>query len=313
MKAVAGDLPHDESGWGFEVKWDGYRAIVFVDASARPPLRVQSSNGIDLTARWPELAAITADLNADSAVLDGEVAVFEEGGRTSFGRLARGDGAATFVAFDVLEVNGTDTTGLPLVQRRRLLEQLLESSAYVLVSPLHEDGRALAAATAAAGMEGIVAKRLDSRYVAGKRSPAWRKIKHRRRQEFVVVGWQESDRARASTFASLILAVSERAGYDAASAASADATELRYCGSVGTGFDAATLAALRRRLDALAVDVAPLVAVPPKSAVTRPHWVRPELVAEVEFAEWTDDAIIRHASYLGLRDDKAVREVVRET
>ena len=334
MKAVPGDLPHDESGWGFEVKWDGYRAIVFVDAAARPPLRVQSSNGLDLTARWPELAAITGEVNAGSAVLDGEVVVFEDGGRTSFGRLARGDGAATFVAFDVLEVNGTDTTGLPLVQRRRLLEQLLESSACVVVSPLHDDGHALAAATAAAGMEGIVAKRLDSRYVAGKRSPAWRKIKHRRRQEFVVVGWQESDRARSSTFASLILAVNEPAASDVAdavgpvgevgpvdevdpvgstAATSAGATNLRYCGSVGTGFDAVTLATLRRRLDALAVAVAPLVTLPAKAAVTRPHWVRPELVAEVEFAEWTDDAIIRHASYLGLRDDKAVHEVVRET
>ena len=322
MKAVPGDLPHDESGWGFEVKWDGYRAIVFVDAAARPPLRVQSSNGLDLTARWPELAAIAGEVNAGSAVLDGEVVVFEDGGRTSFGRLARGDGAATFVAFDVLEVNGTDTTGLPLVQRRRLLEQLLESSACVVVSPLHDDGHALAAATAAAGMEGIVAKRLDSRYVAGKRSPAWRKIKHRRRQEFVVVGWQESDRARSSTFASLILAVNEPAASDVAdavgpvgstAATSAGATNLRYCGSVGTGFDAVTLATLRRRLDALAVAVAPLVTLPAKAAVTRPHWVRPELVAEVEFAEWTDDAIIRHASYLGLRDDKAVHEVVRET
>jgi bifunctional non-homologous end joining protein LigD len=312
MKAVSGELPHDPEGWGFEVKWDGYRVIAFVEPSGQPRVKLQSSNGLDLTARWPELAVIADDVNAASVVLDGEVVVFEADGRTSFGRLARGEGTATFVAFDVLAVNGTDTTALPLSDRRRLLTQLLETSPHVLVSPLHDDGAALAEATRAAGMEGIVAKRLDSRYQPGRRSPSWRKIKHRRRQEFVVVGWQESDRGRSSTFASLILAVNERPAGASSTSASSTGTTLRYCGSVGTGFDETALVALRARLDALAVDRAPLVALPPKAAVTRPHWVRPELVAEVEFAEWTDDGIVRHASYLGLRDDKSVHDVVRE-
>jgi bifunctional non-homologous end joining protein LigD len=305
MKAVPGELPSDLTGWGFEVKWDGYRAILFVEPAGRPRVRVQSSNGLDLTARWPELDVVADEVHAESVILDGEAVVFEAGGRTDFGRLARGDGPVTFVAFDLLALNDNDTSELTLTQRRRLLEQVLDGSTHVVVSPLHDDGHALADATAAAGMEGIVAKRLDSRYQPGRRSPSWRKIKHRRRQEFVVVGWQESDRARSSTFASLILAVNEPT--------EAPRPGLRFCGSVGTGFDQATLLALRTQLDRLHVEQAPLLAPPPRGAVTRPHWVQPELVAEVEFAEWTDDDIIRHASFLGLREDKGVRDVVRET
>jgi bifunctional non-homologous end joining protein LigD len=304
MKAVPGALPPDPSGWGFEVKWDGYRAILFVEPAGLPRVRVQSSNGLDLTGRWPELAVVADEVHAASVVLDGEAVVFDAGGRTAFGRLARGDGPVTFVAFDILALNGTDITEFPFAQRRRLLEQVLEGASHVLVSPLHDDGAALADATAASGMEGIVAKRLDSRYLPGRRTSSWRKIKHRMRQEFVVVGWQESEK-RSTTFASLILAVNERPGNDE--------PRLRFCGSVGSGFDDATLRALSRRLRAIEIDTPPVVAPPPRSAVERPHWVRPELIAEIEFAEWTDDDIVRHASFLGAREDKEVRDVVRET
>ena len=326
MKASSGDLPAaDDDRWWYEVKWDGYRTLVFVDGGT---VRLQSSNQIDVTKRWPELAAIGAAINADSAVLDGEVAVLDDAGRPDFGRLARGEGPASFLAFDLLALNGTDTMGLPLEQRRRLLEQVLEPGDRWGISPMHDDGVALLAVTDAAGMEGVMAKRRDSLYVPGKRSAMWRKVKHRRRQEFVIVGWQAGEGNRTATFASLILAVVDNHPRPRVLALDVvveqpiptpkrglgrqTGARLRFCGSVGSGFDERTLRALTATLKSRARRDCPLVALPPKGAVTGPRWVEPGLVAEVAFAEWTVDGIIRHASFLGLRDDKPWTEVVRE-
>jgi len=330
MKASSGDLPPAaDDRWWYEVKWDGYRTLVFVDDGA---VRLQSSNLIDVTKRWPELSAIGSAVNADSAVLDGEVAVLDDAGRPDFGRLARGEGPVSFLAFDLLAVNGTDTMGLPLEHRRRLLEQVLEPGDRWGISPMHDDGVALLAVTDAAGMEGVMAKRRDSVYLPGKRSAVWRKVKHRRRQEFVIVGWQAGEGNRTGTFGSLILAVvdddhslpklaSEAAPSgpdltpkrgDGAAARAAAGVPLRFCGSVGSGFDERTLRSLTALLNARSRRDCPLVALPPKGAVTGPRWVEPGLVAEVAFAEWTIDGIIRHASFLGLRDDKSWTEVVRE-
>jgi bifunctional non-homologous end joining protein LigD len=297
MKAASGALPPaSDAGWVYEVKWDGFRTLVFVDRGA---VRLQSSNLLDVTARWPDLAAIGAAVDSDSAVLDGEVVAFTDDGRPSFGRLARGEGPVMFVAFDLLALNGHDTTALPLEQRRRLLDELLEPGDRWTVSPQYDDGEALARATAAQGLEGVMAKRRDSRYVPGKRSPSWRKVKHRLRQEFVIGGWSPGSGNRTTTFGSLALGV-----YDGA--------QLRFAGAVGTGFDAKTLATLQALLAERTVDGCPFDPPPPKGALTRPRWTTPDLVAEVEFAEWTDDGIVRHSSFQGLRDDKDPRLVVRE-
>ena len=298
MKAVSGTLPPPgDDAWVYEVKWDGYRTLVFVRDGG---LRLQSSNRLDVTGRWPELGTLADAVQATDAVLDGEVVVLGDDGRPSFGRLARGDGAATFMAFDLLALNGHDTTGLTLTQRRQLLGQVLEPGPHWVLSPQYDDGEALARVTAAEGIEGVMAKRRDGRYLPGKRSPTWRKIKHRLRQELVIGGWSEGDGARAGTFGSLALGV-----YDGG--------RLRFAGSVGTGFDTPMLTDLTTRLAALASASCPFDPPPPRVALTRPHWVRPELVAEVAFAEWTDDAIVRHASFQGLRDDKPPIEVRRET
>ena len=298
MKAVTGTLPPaSDDSWVYEVKWDGFRTLVFVD---RGTLRLQSSNLIDVTARWPDLAPLADAVHADDAVLDGEVVAFGNDGRPSFGRLARGDGAVTFVAFDLLSLNGQDTTGLTLDQRRRLLEQVLEPGDRWVVSPRYDDGEVLARVTAESGMEGVMAKRRDSLYVPGKRSPSWRKVKHRLRQELVVGGWSEGDRGRAGSFGSLALGVYED-------------DRLRFAGSVGSGFDAAMLARLTAMLREREITACPFDPPPPRIALTRPHWIRPELVAEVAFAEWTDDGMVRQASFQGLRDDKDPRDVVRES
>ena len=297
MKAASGTLPPPgDAGWVYEVKWDGFRTLVFVRAGA---VRLQSSNRLDVTARWPDLAALGGAVHAEDAVLDGEVVVLAPDGRPSFGRVARGDGPVTFMAFDLLALNGQDTTRLTLEQRRRLLEQVLDPGDNWLVSPQYDDGEALARATAAQGLEGVMAKRRDSTYVPGRRSPSWRKVKHRLRQELVVGGWSAGEGNRAGSFGSLALGVHE-------------GDRLRFAGSVGTGFDARALAMIGPLLHALATDACPFDPVPPKGALTRPRWVRPELVAEVAFAEWTDDGIVRHASFQGLRDDKDPRQVVRE-
>ena len=297
MKAVSGTLPHaSDDGWVYEVKWDGFRTLAFVHAGV---LELQSSNLLDVTARWPSFAPLAAAVHADDAVLDGEVVAFGDDGRPSFGRLARGEGGVTFMAFDLLALNGQDTTGLTLEQRRRLLEQVLEPGERWTVSPQYDDGEVLARVTADNGMEGVMAKRRDSIYVPGKRSPSWRKVKHRLRQELVVGGWSEGDNARAGSFGSLALGVY-------------DGERLRFAGSVGSGFDTAMLAKLTVMLREREIAACPFDPPPPRLALTRPHWVRPELIAEVAFAEWTDDGMVRQASFQGLRDDKDPRSVVRE-
>ena len=297
MKATMGDqgVLH-QHGWAYEIKWDGYRTLVFIDDGAA---RLQSSNLLDVTRRWPELEGIADAVNATSCVLDGEAVAFAEDGRPDFGAVQRGDTIITFVAFDLLHLNGADTMVLPFEQRRRLLEQVLEPGERWLVPAWEADGLALAAATVSQGMEGIVAKRLDSRYVPGKRSTSWRKVKHRRRQEFVVGGFTSGTGNRASTFGSLLLGVH-------------DGDALRCCGAVGTGFDQRWLDQLTPMLRAMARPSCPFDPVPPREISRGATWVEPTVVVEVEFAEWTTDGIVRHSSFLGIRDDKDPAHVVRE-
>ncbi len=310
MRAISGELPPDGE-WAFEIKWDGVRAISFVEDGT---IRLQSSNLIDISGRYPELRGVGGALRGHTAILDGEIVIFDDAGRPSFGLLqhrmhlaspreARERAAempVCYLLFDVLHVDGEDVTPLHYVERRQRLEQLAPSGGCWQVPPWHAgDGAALLEAARERGLEGLVAKRMQSRYEPGKRSPNWRKIKVRREQEFVVGGWAPGEGNRAGYLGALLLGV-----YDNG--------VLRYVGKVGTGFKERDLRMLQTMLAERAVDTCPFDPPPPKPIARVARWVRPDLVAQVAFGEWTSEGILRHPSYLGLRDDKAAEDVVRE-
>lgn len=314
MKATSGALPLGE-GWTYEVKWDGMRALVFIDGDA---MRVQSYNERDVTVSWPELEGLPASLNATSAILDGELVATDADGMPSFGRLqqrmhvanaaeARRRAAevpVSYVVFDVLHLDGHDLTGLPLSDRRRLLDQVLDPGPSWRTSPMHEDGQSLSEAADARGLEGVVAKRLGSTYEVGKRTRSWLKVKLRRRQEMVVGGWLPGEGGRAGRIGALLVGYHDRAG---------DGGPLRYAGRVGTGFTEAELARLAGITAPLEVEECPFDPPPPRADLVRgATWLRPELVAELAFGEWTSDGRLRHPSYLGLRDDKPAADVTRD-
>jgi bifunctional non-homologous end joining protein LigD len=298
MRATAADRLPTGAEWAFELKWDGYRTIAFVDVLERD-VRLQSSNQIDVTARWPELGTLWHSVNARSAILDGEAVVLDENNIPRFELMQRGEGPVTYVVYDLLEHDGMDATGLPYEQRRRLLREAVEDGENWFVPETYTDGAALFEAIRARGLEGVIAKRLDSPYIAGKRTNSWRKVKNRPGQEVVIGGWTTGSGGRASTFGALLVGVYEDG-------------HLRYSGGVGTGFDGAMLDRLTAELEARSIDVCPFDPVPPREVVRNAHWVRPELVAQIAFTEWTLDGILRQSSFVGLRDDKNPTDVVRE-
>jgi bifunctional non-homologous end joining protein LigD len=316
MKAtLAQGLPHDDEHWAYEIKWDGMRAVAFVRDGA---LRLQSTNGLDATERFPELAPLASALKPHDAVLDGEIVTFDEHGRPSFGLLqprmqARNPTAAAeraavqpvfYVLFDLLELDGADLTGRPYEERRALLLDLVEPGPHWKVSEGWVGGGAeLMDVMKAQGMEGLIAKRLGSQYETGRRSKSWLKLKVRRRQELVIGGWLSGEGSRASHFGALLV------GYHAPEV---KGSPLRYAGRVGTGFNEAELTRLLGLLNGLEDDVCPFDPEPPRPVLLHGHWVRPELVVEVEFAEWTKDGILRHPAYIGQRSDKSAEKVVRE-
>jgi bifunctional non-homologous end joining protein LigD len=322
MKAVSGDLPADDGTWAYEVKWDGMRVLVGVDgtaaAGAPGAVRGVSGNGLDVGVRFPELDGLAGHLAGHRAVLDGEVVAFDAEGRTDFGRLQprmhastaakvaalRSEVAVTYVIFDLLRLDGVDTFGLPYLDRRELLVDLVETEGDWSV-PAHQlgDGQALFDAAAAHGLEGVMAKKVDSTYQPGKRSSAWRKVKVRRRQEVVIGGWSTGTGNRSKTMGALLVGVRDPGD---------EGGPLRFAGGVGTGFTDATLRDLMARLGPLATDDCPFDPRPPTAITRTAHWVRPELVAEVEFAHWTGDGRLRHPAHLGLRIDKDPATVVRE-
>jgi bifunctional non-homologous end joining protein LigD len=297
MKAVTGVLPTGD-GWSYEVKWDGYRVLAEVGRS----VRLWSSNGLDATRRFPGFDAL-AELPGlgHDAVLDGEVVAFDAAGRPSFQALQQGSTAVTYVLFDALRLAGEDLTALPYLERRERLEAAVppDPGGRWLVSMRTSDGDALAEATRRQGLEGVMAKRVDSPYLPGRRSPAWVKVKHRLEQELVVGGWVPGAGNRAGTFGALLVGYHEGA-------------PLRFAGRVGTGFRQRVLDELLPQLHALERATTPFDPEPPAAVRRVAHWVEPRLVAQVAFGEWTDDGILRHPSFLGLRDDKDPADVVRE-
>jgi bifunctional non-homologous end joining protein LigD len=288
-------------GWVYEVKWDGYRAIVYVHGG---DVALVSRNGNDLTQRFSDVAkAIGKAVRTPNAVLDGEVCALDEDGRATFSAMQQGRPGTRyiFVAFDLLEVEGEPVIDLELTERRRRLVELLDKrQKSVQISEVFDDGDALYHAAEQQGFEGIVAKRAASPYLPGRRSRDWVKVKTHGRQEFVIGGYTRGEGRRADSFGSLLLGV-----YDEG------ATKLRYVGNVGTGFndrEIKRLLSLLRPLETSEPAFDP-VPKPPRVKKGDIRWVEPKLVAEVEFVEWTHDGRLRAPSYQGLREDKTPQEV----
>jgi bifunctional non-homologous end joining protein LigD len=309
MLAKLSALPAAESDWAFEVKWDGVRAI----ARSQPGrIHLYSRNANEVTRAYPELRAINRALSSHEAILDGEIVAFDESGRPSFAALQprmhqRSEAAVrrlakaapvTYILFDLLWLDGHSLMDLPYSERRAHLEALkLDGEHWRTPDFQAGDGAAMLAATREQGLEGLVAKRLDSRYVPGRRGGGWLKIKHSHRQELVIGGWTQGKGARAATIGALHLGVYDEQG------------SLRYAGRVGTGFDQDELERLAGLLAELVRGDSPFAGPqPPRGA----RFVEPRLVCEVEFTQWTKDGLLRHPSYKGLREDKPAEEVVRE-
>ncbi len=294
MKATSGPLPAGEA-WMYEPKWDGHRALVRVRGDQ---VDAVSSSGQARLARWPWLAALADGFDHDDVVLDGEVIGLDDQGRHSFQLVGRDDRPHAFVVFDLLQLGRLDLTPLPWDRRRAALEQVLDPTTQIFATTVTDDAEALMAATAANGFEGVIAKRHDSIYLPGRRTTAWIKVKHRLSQEFVVGGYVVGEGSRASTFGSLVV------GYH-------EGTTLRCAGAVGTGLNERTLRDLWQRMATLRTDECPFDPVP-KFPQGRPKWLRPELVVQVSFAEWTEADNVRHPVFEGLREDKRPNDVVRE-
>jgi len=300
MLSTASDsLPHGE-GWVYEPKWDGFRAIVAISGGE---VTLTSRNGNDLTERFASVArSARLGIRAADAVLDGEICALDERGRSSFSLLQQGEGTLALVLFDLLELDSEPLVALPLEERRRRLGGVVNSSlGGVVVSPQFDDGEALLVAARKQGLEGVVAKRLDSRYLPGRRGTEWRKVKVKGRQEVVVAGYTKGQGRRAGGFGALVVGVHEAGG-------------LRWAGNVGTGFADAEIERLLGLLKPLERPDSPFSEVPKMPRVRHSDvvWVEPTLVAEVEFAEWTREGRLRAPVYVGLREDKSAADVRRE-
>jgi bifunctional non-homologous end joining protein LigD len=312
MLAVAGSLPASDDGWAYEVKWDGVRAVVYISGGRA---RALSRNDKDITGSFPELREAGERLGARPAILDGELVALGPDGRPSFGRLQQRlhlsgrsqvtrrarEVPATYVAFDVLHLDGRSLLGLSYDERREQLESLGLSGGSLLTGDSFRDaaGADVLAAASQLGLEGIVAKRRDAPYRPGQRSDAWVKVKEVRMQEVIIGGWTEGKGERSGSLGALLLGIPDAAG-------------LRYVGKVGTGFGQRERGEILRSLRPLARKASPFSAPLSPAETALAHFVRPVVVGEVRYGDWTQDGRLRHPSWRGLRSDKEPAEVTLE-
>jgi len=332
MLATPAAGPPEGDDWALEIKWDGVRALAFASDGA---LRVASRRGEDTTPRYPELAAMAEELAGRDAILDGEIVAFDSAGRPSFQTLQRRMGLTrtetivrraqdfpvSYVAFDLLHLDGRSLMAEPYETRRELLASLgLDGDAWRVPAHRIGEGAAFLDAARAQGLEGIVCKRLGSPYRPGKRSPDWLKVRARLRQELLVGGYMPGEGGRRGRVGSLLVGYWDRTPEEAV--ATGTAQRFVYAGGVGTGFTEEMLKRLIGLLSPLEVEHPAFeLGEDPREKYkgrTRqrglgPVWVEPLLVCEVEFTEWTREGTLRQPSFKGLRDDKVPREVVRET
>ena len=329
LASTARTLPSGE-GWAYELKWDGVRAVCFVESGTA---RICARRGADATARYPELEAIADSYPDRELILDGEIVAFDEDGHPSFGLLQRRMGLTdpiqiarrasqtpvTFVAFDLLWLDGRSLLGEPYERRRVLLAELgFDGPSWQ--APAHRvgEGEALLEAVRRRGLEGVVAKRFGSVYRPGRRSSDWIKVQNRRRQELVIGGYMPGEGGRSRRVGSLLVGYWDTTPEEAASLGRPQ--RLVYAGGVGSGFTDAALAVLSEKLEPLRRATSPFEAGwdPAIKYAGRARergglvWVEPALVAEIEFLRWTHEDTIRAASFKGLREDKEPREIVRE-
>lgn len=292
--------------WLYEAKFDGYRALALKDGAK---IRLLSRKGNDLTAAYPSIRKAVEALNTQSAVLDGEIVAFDEAGRPSFQHLQHRSAkpaAIRYFAFDLLHLNGKDLHRETLSARRAALHKLVNGSEVVFSAELPGSAEDVIEAVRQVGLEGVVAKRRNSRYEPGTRSGAWQKFKVQLRQEFVIGGYKPENR----TFQSIVVGYHEN-------------RKLKFAGRVRAGITGAQRAALFELLTPLKVEKCPFADLPTGKTghwgegVTEEDmkvlkWVKPTLVAEIAFTEWTRDGHLRHSAFIGVRTDKDARSVVRE-
>lgn len=311
---LVNELPEGDE-WIYEIKFDGFRAIAIKSETAA---ELRSRNRKDFSQRYPFLIGSLKHLRCKTAVVDGEIVAMDKSGRSSFQLLQSKDipspnvSTIFYYLFDLLQLNGKDLTSLPVTERKALLEDLVRESKnpHLRFSPaLPGTAAEIQKEMAALKLEGIIAKKKNSKYEPGRRSGAWVKFKWVAEQEFVIGGFTEPEGSR-KYFGALIV------GYF-------DGGKLRFASKVGTGFSGRTLESIYKRLHKLKAKTCPFVNLPEprnlmgrggitRAEMSRCTWVKPTAVCQIRFSEWTRDGHLRHPSFLGLREDKPASEVVRE-
>jgi bifunctional non-homologous end joining protein LigD len=308
MAARVVDALPEGDDWMYEVKFDGYRALLMKDGQQ---VRLRSRNDKDLTHTYPSITAAAARLHANRAMVDGEIVALDAIGRPSFQALqhrgAHPGHSIVFYAFDLLHLDDRDLTSRPLIERRERLPQVLDESGVLFSIELPGSAQEVIDAVTALGLEGVIAKRRSSKYTPGERTASWLKLKLDRQQEFVIGGYRPGPN-----------------GIDAILVGYYRGTSLCFAAKVRAGFTPHVRRDVFAHLKRLHVAPCPFDDLPSGKAshwgggvtpdqMREMQWVKPELVAQVRFVEWTADGHLRHAAFLGLRSDKTPREIVRET